>query len=103
MTTVLLLLAALLAARIPGAATALAGLGQRSYFLYFAHFWVLGAIVGIVLARWGVLPDTWLWIVYGLLFSVATVVSWLISGLSWRWLESPIIDAGRAFAARQSR
>ena len=77
----------------------LARVGQTSYFIYFAHFWVL-AVVVLALTSLGVpeqVPSglgVWL-IVYAALFMVALTISWLISLASWRYFENPFIQSAR--------
>jgi len=77
----------------------LARVGRTSYFIYFAHFWIL-AIVVLILVTLDV-PNhlagglgVWL-LVYAALFTVALTISWLISLASWRYFEIPFIQSAR--------
>lgn len=97
-TTLLFLVAAILN-RLRILQSPFARIGRTSYFIYFAHFWVLAIVVlgltsiglpGQVPA--GLIP--W-FIVYVALFTVALLASWGVSLISWRFLESPVIQAAK--------
>lgn len=77
----------------------LARIGQTSYFIYFAHFWVLALMV-LALTSFGV-PDrlpsglgVW-FLTYVAILASALLISWLISLASWRYFENPIIQSAR--------
>ena len=71
--------------------------GQRSYFIYLIHPFVLGAFAHVlkpgsllVIGAWG--------------FTLVVVAATLtLASASWRWFEFPLILTGRKIAARAAR
>ena len=75
--------------------------GRYSYFVYYAHFFVLHAVVGVLLASGAigvVAGSTWTAIGVMLVLAVFTLaLSTLLGSFSWRFVEKPIIDWSRRF------
>lgn len=78
----------------------LASLGRTSYFIYFAHFWVISVIVFLiargdaeVLLRGNFVE--W-FLVFGCLLAFTLAVSWGLSKISWNYFENPFIKRARS-------
>jgi peptidoglycan/LPS O-acetylase OafA/YrhL len=74
--------------RLRYAGPSLRSVGRVSYFMYFAHFYVLNELAtrftgGSVLLRVLVF------------YPLAVGASWAAGQLSWRWFEGPILQLGR--------
>ena len=81
------------------ARSSVATVGRTSYFIYFAHFWVIS--ISILLLKEVTATHlsersfvTWA-LVYVALFAWALVWSWALSRVSWVYLESPFIERAR--------
>lgn len=68
----------------------LQSLGRTSYFIYYAHFFVL-AIVGWVLSRMAIPFLASPYAAWPVVFVVGLTISWLLALISWRVFERPII------------
>lgn len=93
-TVLALALATWLLLRLEVVSRALQGIGRYSYFMYFAHFWVVTAVSGLLagaFATSALRPATILAVMSLTTFMTAVAVSWFFGRLSWRYIESPII------------
>ena len=78
----------------------LSSLGKYSYFIYFAHFWVLAEIMNISKSiKLVPVPTIGLIIASMLLTLVSLFVSWSFGLLSWRVFESPLMKVARKVPA----
>jgi peptidoglycan/LPS O-acetylase OafA/YrhL len=104
--TTLVLLGVALAARAWRPMTSLlASLGRYSYFMYFAHFWVIAVIIGIF-THDDSLPYVSVTVLVALaciLTVISTIASWAVGRLSWRFLEAPSLTLARRLAHRSAR
>lgn len=73
---------------------ALQSLGRTSYFIYFAHFFVLAAI-GWVLSRSALAILASPYVAWPVVFVLGLTISWALAQVSWRVFENPIIRAAR--------
>ena len=75
--------------------------GRYSYFVYYAHFFVLHSIVSILLATGGIVAvasSTLSAIASMILLAVFTLAASVVLGkFSWRFIEKPIMDWSRRF------
>ncbi len=102
--TVLLLMTAIGLRRFRITSASTATLGRTSYFIYFAHFWIIS--ISVLLLK-GVaatnLPEgsfaAWV-VIFGALLAWALLASWALSRLSWVYLESPFIERARTVGRR---
>lgn len=73
-------------------------LGRYSYFVYFAHFWILElAIAGLykILSPEGVPSALQFWLLFLVVFSVTLAISLALAVPSWRFFESKWITLSR--------
>jgi peptidoglycan/LPS O-acetylase OafA/YrhL len=75
--------------------------GRYSYFVYYAHFFVLHSIVSVLLATGGIVAvasSTLSAIASMILLAVFTLAASVVLGkFSWRFIEKPIMDWSRRF------
>lgn len=75
--------------------TAGAVLGKYSYFIYFAHFWVLEILVFAAVKAFGLEQSESVllfWVIFSGLCMLALVISLLIAVPSWKYFESKWIN-----------
>jgi len=87
---------ALAARRTKNLTRIMSSLGKYSYFIYFAHFWVLAVVIKVAESNQSVSVSTvGLLVASTVLFAACLVVSWSLAVFSWRFFESPILKLAR--------
>ena len=101
-----LIIVAVLADYLPKLSSGIRSIGKVSYFMYFAHFYVLyvcsTALRHFYRSALGpdAAPEPVLY--FFILLAAAVSISWGLGQISWRYFESPISRKAQSFHARRS-
>lgn len=100
-SVICLIVVALLADCLPKLSTSIRSMGKVSYFMYFAHFYVLyifsTALRHLYKSAMGpdAAPEPVIY--FFVLLAAAVSISWVLGQLSWRFFESPITRWAQMF------